>query len=74
MTGCIGGAETVEVLKEMLEQVGFEQVSVGVRPESAAFIRRWLPDSGLETRIAAADVSPIKPVRPRRGSETHPAG
>ncbi len=74
VSSCIGGAEPVQVLEEMLKRVGFERVSVRVRPESAAFIRRWLPDSGLETRIASADVSATKPAPVRRSSENRRPG
>jgi SAM-dependent methyltransferase len=61
VSSCVGGAETVERLEAILNRVGFEQVSVKVRPESAAFISNWLPESGLETQIASAEVTGVKP-------------
>ena len=61
VSSCIGGAETVERLRDILDRTGFEQVSVAVLPESAAFIRNWLPESGLENRVASAAVTAVKP-------------
>ena len=61
VSSCIGGAETEKRVTDILKEVGFQEVSVKVIPESTAFIRDWLPGAGLETRIASADVTAVKP-------------
>jgi SAM-dependent methyltransferase len=61
VSSCIGGAVTVEQLETMLKEAGFQSVSVAVQPESAAFIRNWLPGSGLEGQVASAAITAVKP-------------
>jgi arsenite methyltransferase len=61
LTGCVAGAIGVEALKGLLVAAGFEEVRVDVRPESHAFIRDWLPGSGVEDHVAAATIEARKP-------------
>lgn len=61
LTGCVSGAATVEALREHLAAAGFGSISVDVRPESRAFIREWLPGSGVEDYVASASIEAVKP-------------
>lgn len=61
IAGCVGGAASVEEIARSLEAAGFEDVSVSVRPESAAFIRDWFPGSGAERYIASAVIEGTRP-------------
>lgn len=59
--GCVGGAVTVDELVAMLNDAGFEDVRVTVRPESRAFIAEWAPGTHAEDYIASATIEGRKP-------------
>ncbi len=61
LTGCVSGAVTVDRVRALLEEAGFEAISIDVRPESREFIREWLPDSGVEDYVASASIEAVKP-------------
>ena len=61
LAGCVAGAADVKTLEDMLRAVGFEQVSVVVKPESREFIQDWLPGSGAEEYVASANITAQKP-------------
>jgi len=45
----------------MLRDAGFEQVVVEQKPDSAAYIKQWLPGSGAEKHVVSANVTAVKP-------------
>lgn len=47
----------------MLEDAGFESVVVEEKPASAAYIKEWLPGSGCEDYVVAANVTAVKPAK-----------
>jgi len=61
LAGCVAGAASVEEIERTLAELGFVDVAVTVRPESATFIRDWLPDSGVENYVASATIEARKP-------------
>jgi SAM-dependent methyltransferase len=65
LTGCIGGAVPAEELTLMLSEAGFSEIRIEPRPESHAFIKEWMPDSGIENYIVSATIEAIKPARVR---------
>ncbi len=66
LTGCVSGAASVETLRALLRVAGFEEVRIEVKEESRAFIRDWLPGSGVENYVASASIEALKPApRPR---------
>ena len=65
LTGCIGGAARVADLERMLAEAGFTDVVVQPRLESRAFIKDWMPGTGIEDYIASATVQAIKPASAR---------
>lgn len=60
LTGCVSGAATVGALAAMLHEAGFREVSIDVKPESAAYIRDWIPGSGVEEYVASAVITASK--------------
>lgn len=61
LTGCVSGAEHVEVIRQYLDEIGFESIQITVKPESREFIKEWLPGSGVENYVASATIEAIKP-------------
>lgn len=59
-TGCIGGALEIDVLKSMMESVGFKEVQINVKEDSRAFIATWAPETKIEEYVASADILGIK--------------
>lgn len=48
-------------MAHILEQVGFVNVKVTRKPESREVIKRWLPGSGAEDFVVAANIEASKP-------------
>jgi len=61
ISGCAGGAERAESIREMLENIGFEKVKVTLIEASRDFIQKWLPGTGLENALASAKIEAVKP-------------
>lgn len=59
MTGCVSGAAKVQQLEVLLGEVGFEQVRITPKPESAAIIAQCMP--GAESYVASAIIEGVKP-------------
>jgi arsenite methyltransferase len=60
-TGCVAGAATVQTVRDLLREAGFENIRVDVKEESRTFIRDWLPGSGAESYVASATLEATKP-------------
>ena len=67
LTGCIAGAASVETLRALLRVAGFEDIQITPRPESAEFIRQWMPGSGAEKYVASATITATKPANAKAG-------
>jgi SAM-dependent methyltransferase len=65
LTGCVGGAARVEELEQMLSDAGFTALAIQPSFESRAFIKDWLPGTGLEQYLASATVEARKPTADR---------
>jgi SAM-dependent methyltransferase len=61
LSGCITGAVPVAEVEALLQQAGFEDVSVKVSEQSKSFIAEWLPGSGAENYVASATIEARRP-------------
>jgi arsenite methyltransferase len=61
LSGCIGGAADRSELEAILAEAGFEDVRIVPRGESRAFIKNWMPGTGIENIIASATIEATKP-------------
>jgi SAM-dependent methyltransferase len=60
-TGCMAGAARIDVLEQMLQGAGFEQVNVSPKDESRDFIRDWAPGTPVTDYLVSASIEAIKP-------------
>lgn len=63
LTGCVAGAATVDELKKMLDDVGFEEIEIEPKSESSKFIRDWDADRDLSEYLVSATIEARKPGR-----------
>jgi len=61
ISNCIAGASRIADLEAMLEDAGFESVSVEPKDDSDAFIREWTEDRDLSDYVASARITARKP-------------
>ena len=59
-TSCAAGAALAAEVEAMLKQAGFSAVSVEIKEESRAFIKDWLPGSGIENYVRSAQIRAVK--------------
>lgn len=57
----MAGAPDPNDLASLLSAAGFEQVCVDLKPESASFIKDWMPGSGCEKYVCSANITAVKP-------------
>jgi hypothetical protein len=62
LTGCVAGTEHVQRIRDLLYEVGFQEVEVEVKDHSEELISQWFPGSGAEKYVAFADIEAVKPL------------
>ncbi len=60
VAGCVGGAAPLDEVRELLAEVGFDDVDVQVKPESAKIVDGWM--EGASDYVASANIIARKPV------------
>lgn len=61
LTGCVAGAASVDDVRAMLQRAGFEAIEVTIKEEVREAISAWMPGSGIEAYVAAANIQATKP-------------
>ena len=61
VAGCVGGAATIDDLREIVERAGFESVSIRPKEDSEEFIREWSDEYPLESYFVSAIIEGEKP-------------
>ena len=60
IAGCIGGAEHVGRLEEMLQQAGFQDIRMTPKDNSKEIVSSWSPDNNVEDYIASYIIEAVK--------------
>lgn len=60
ISGCVSGALDKDELKEMLENAGFEQISITPKDESREFLSEWANGIGVEKYLVSAVIKAVK--------------
>jgi arsenite methyltransferase len=62
LCGCIGGAELLDSIKKILEDIGFAHVSIDVAHGSGELIGQWFPGRQAEEYVSSAIIRATKPL------------
>lgn len=60
ISSCIGGAEPIGHLKNMLINAGFQEVCITRKENSDELIKSWAPDTGIENLVASFIIEAVK--------------
>ena len=60
-SGCISGAATIDKLKTMLKNAGFENIQITPDEKSKAFLDSNLKGAGIESKVVSASIEAVKP-------------
>jgi len=61
IAGCIGGAEHIDRLEEMLQQAGFQNIRMTPKDNSREIVSSWSPEDNVEDYIASYIIEATKP-------------
>jgi len=59
--GCMAGASLISDLQKILEDCGFEKISIAPKDDSKDFIKDWAPGRGVEDYVLSATIEAVKP-------------
>ncbi len=59
-SGCISGATSIDELKALMVEAGFQQISIVPKNESSEFIKEWVPGYKVEKYIVSAMIEATK--------------
>jgi arsenite methyltransferase len=59
--GCVAGAAAVEQVDDWLQDAGFTDIQITVKPESRELISAWAPGRGIEDYVVSAIIEARKP-------------
>lgn len=59
-SGCITGASTIEQLTMLMEQAGFQNISIETKEQSKELIKGWAPEYSVEQYIVSAIIQAEK--------------
>jgi SAM-dependent methyltransferase len=60
-SGCMAGASLITDLQSILENSGFEDISIEPKDDSKEFIKDWAPGRGVEDYVLSATIEAVKP-------------
>jgi SAM-dependent methyltransferase len=60
-SGCMAGASQISELETILQDCGFDKVSIAPKDDSKEFIKDWAPGRGVEEYVLSATIEAVKP-------------
>jgi len=60
ISGCMGGAEYIDRIEEMLKQAGYKDIKITLNDNSKDIIASWAPGTKIEDYIASAIIEAVK--------------
>lgn len=60
-SGCLAGATVLSELREILEEAGFQGISIKPKGNTEEVISSWEGKRGFESKVFAAEVTAVKP-------------
>ncbi|ABW18640.1 arsenite methyltransferase [Alkaliphilus oremlandii] len=60
IASCIGGAEYVEDIKEMIKQAGFKNIKLTSKDNSRDIVKEWAPNKNIEDFISSYIIEAVK--------------
>jgi SAM-dependent methyltransferase len=60
-TGCVAGAATIEELKAMLGEAGFDRIEIEIPALGRATVAQWFKDNPTASKVAAATIEARRP-------------
>lgn len=61
LSACVAGAVTIEEIKKMLLEAGFQNIRILPLDESRTFIKQWVPGRKVEEYVVSATIEAVKP-------------
>ena len=61
LSACVAGAVTIEEIKKMLLEAGFQNIRILPLDESRTFIKQWVPGRNVEEYVVSATIEAVKP-------------
>lgn len=59
-SACVGGAVTIDVLKQVMQQAGFKNIRIEPKDESREFISDWVPGKKVEDYVLSGTIEALK--------------
>jgi arsenite methyltransferase len=60
-TGCVAGAATIDEIKAMLADAGFERIEIDIPAIGRATVAQWFQDNPTAAKVAAASIEASRP-------------
>lgn len=60
LTGCIGGAEFVENIREMMNEAGFKDIKLTPKDNGREIVKSWVPDKNIQDYVSSYIIEAIK--------------
>jgi SAM-dependent methyltransferase len=61
VSACVGGAASIDDIKHMLAEAGFENIKIKPKDESRKLVSTWVPGQNIEDFIVSAYIEAQKP-------------
>lgn len=60
IAACVGGAEYVEKIREMLQDAGFRNIRMEPKANSREIVKSWAPGKNIEDLVASYNIEAVK--------------